>query len=472
MLDRLTTAYLNASPRRVLSLSLLMFGIIAFGDASVSDMSLGLLYLLPIVISSAFMPRRYMVLIALASAVLQELVRYAPGVWDLDTSIRLLRTFSAFAITGLLTAELARSRRLLDENVNALEREVALRQEAQEQLSVLIDTSPAAILITDERGDVLLANASAEELLEFDRGSLIGQSIHPFLPAIETVPVGEDARSIRSTLECRGERRGGAAFIAQIWFSTFLTKSGPRVAAIVLDASQGLREREGAGVDLLMRTSRILMGAVSHSVRNLCAASKISYANLSRIPELQDNEDVKALGTLIRGLESISVSHLERATERAQTTVDLGTLLDELRVVIEPAFDDAKIALVWKLPEDQPRIIGEHYGLLHAILNIVQNCERALRPVESRCLTVELCDAGGRVELLFVDTAGGVKKPEDLFQPFAPGASGTGLGLYVSRAIVRSFDGDLTYEPVPGGSCFRVSLIAAYNRRAHAARNT
>jgi two-component system, LuxR family, sensor kinase FixL len=471
LIQRVTTAYLNANPRRILSLSAIMFGIIAFSDAAVSTVSLGVLYLLPIIVSSAFLPWSFVLIIAFASTALREVIGQLPFALDWETTARLARSFGGFALTGLLTSELARSRRLLDENVTALEREVALREEAQEQLSVLIDTSPAAILITDEKGRVLHANASAEDLLGFESGELIGQSIHPFLPAIETVPVGEQTRSLRSTLECRGQRRNGAIFIAQIWFSTFLTKSGPRVAAIVLDASQDLRERGGAGVALLMRTSRILIGAVSHSVRNLCAASKVSYMNLSRNPQLSENEDLKALGTLIRGLESISATHLERASERPGTSVDLPTLLDELRVVVEPTFEEAGIALSWSISADCPPVTGEHYALLHALLNITQNGERALRKSARKEFAIEMRASGDRVVLLFTDTAGGVHRPEELFQAFTPGATGSGLGLYVSRAVIRSFDGDLTYQPVAGGSCFQVVLRAAYNR-ANAARQS
>jgi two-component system, LuxR family, sensor kinase FixL len=469
LMQRVTSACLNANPRRVLSLSAIMFGIIAFSDAAVSTVSLGVLYLLPIVVSSAFLPWSFVVLIAVASTALREIIGQLPFDWDWETTGRLALSFGGFALTGLLTSELAKNRRLLDENLTALKREVLLREEAQEQLSVLIDTSPAAILITDQHGTVLHANSSAEDLLGFESGELNGQRIHPFLPAIETVPVGEETRSLRSTLECRGQRRSGEMFIAQIWFSTFPTKSGPRVAAIVLDASQDLREREGAGVDLLMRTSRILMGAVSHSVRNLCAASKVAYTNLSRNRQLSDNEDLKALGTLIRGLESISATHLERASERPQTTVDLPTLLDELRVVVEPTFEEAGIALNWRLDEDCPPVTGEHYGLLHALLNITQNAERVLRCSARRVFTIELRAYGDRVGLSFTDTGGGVARPEELFHAFTPGATGTGLGLYVSRAVIRSFDGDLTYEPAEEGSCFRVTLRAAYNR-ANAAR--
>ena len=248
-----------------------------------------------------------------------------------------------------------------------------------------------------------------------------------------------------------------------------MTASGPRIAAIVLDASEGLRDREGAGLESLMRTSRVLIGAVSHSVRNLCAASQVSYANLARLPELRDNQDLVALGTLIHGLESIARTQLDQAPNHPASTVDLNTLLDELRVVIEPSFEEARADLVWKVDENLPAVIGEHYGLLHAFLNLTQNSERALATARTKRLEVRAHANGMGVQISFTDTAGGVHQPEALFQAFSPGAKGTGLGLYVSRAIVRSFDGDLNYEPVPDGSRFRIELRAAYNQVGHAA---
>jgi len=58
----------------------------------------------------------------------------------------------------------------------------------------------------------------------------------------------------------------------------------------------------------------------------------------------------------------------------------------------------------------------------------------------------------------FTDTGAGVAHPEHLFRPFQEGADSSGLGLYLSRAFLRSFGGEIRYQPVPGGACFTVSL--------------
>jgi two-component system sensor kinase FixL len=470
VLNRITTRYLSSSPGRVLGFSALLFAIIAAIDSAMPAVSLDFLYVLPIVFAAGFLSQTQTLLMSAASAAVREV--FAPAPLDSSRPVRALFTFGAFLASGLFVSELSRNRRAGVTYIRGMEEQVALRKEAQEQLSVLIETSPAAILILDGAGAILQANESADQMFGFGRGKLTGERIGLYLPALDTVPVGEGRRSLRSNLECRGHRRNGAVFLAQVWFSTYMTASGPRIAAIVLDASEGLRDREGAGLESLMRTSRVLIGAVSHSVRNLCAASQVSYANLARRPELRDDEDLKALGTLIRGLESLARTQLEQAPDHPASTVDLNTLLDELRVVIEPSFEEADARVVWAVDENLPAVIGEHYSLLHAFLNLTQNSERALSRSSVRRLEVRARAYATCVEISFTDTAGGVRQPETLFQAFNPSARGTGLGLYVSRAIVRSFDGNLNYEPVPEGSRFSIELRRAYNRVGHAAADS
>ncbi|HME46314.1 MAG TPA: hypothetical protein VKF36_24740 [Syntrophorhabdales bacterium] len=55
----------------------------------------------------------------------------------------------------------------------------------------------------------------------------------------------------------------------------------------------------------------------------------------------------------------------------------------------------------------------------------------------------------------------GIASTEKLFEPLQKGADATGLGLFLSRAFMRSFWGDLRYEPGMPGCCFVIGLAIA-----------
>jgi signal transduction histidine kinase len=126
-----------------------------------------------------------------------------------------------------------------------------------------------------------------------------------------------------------------------VWFSTYPTLSGNRLAAIIVDLSEDLRNREDLSLDYLLKNTRILMSAVSHEIRNLCGAALVVHKNLARVEALQGNADFEALGTLIQGLEKLSSMELRNPDEQARSAIELTPVLDELRVLLEPAYHEA-----------------------------------------------------------------------------------------------------------------------------------
>ncbi len=350
--------------------------------------------------------------------------------------------------TGLFVSELVRNRRLAFRHVAELEEQVRRRQDAEEELLSLIDTSPAAILTIDAAGTILLANEAALRLLAPGDTGLRGRSIERFLPALSSVVPSHPSKVMRTTLQCRGERATGESFLAAVWFSTYSTLAGPRLAAIIVDMSEDLRSREDLSLDHLLKSARVLMSAVAHEVRNLCGAALVVHNNLSRIPELQDNEDFRALNTLIQSLDNVMALELpSSAAGSSFTTVNLGPLFDELRVVLGAAFEESGIDLDWRVPDGLPLVWADRYGLFHVFLNLAKNSQRAMAATAVRRLTVSAEARDNRVIVRFEDTGTGVQSPEDLFKPFRSRSGSSGLGLYVSRAIVRSFQSDLVYEP-------------------------
>jgi len=419
--------------------------------------SLGFLYLFPIMIVGGYLSRKQIIGIALVCAYLQEAFSDLPGN---EALVRLVFSSAGFIGTGLFISELLRNRRIVLKHIEELKDQVQLRQDAEEQLRMLVESSPAAIITIDSNGIILLANEAAQRLLAPETQPLRGQTIGSYLPSLQTAVQTHPSRVFRTTLQCRGQRSDGEAFLAGIWFSTYTSIAGPRLAAIVVDLSEDLRSREDLSLDHLLKNSRILMSAVAHEVRNLCAAVLVVQKNLSRLSELQHNEDFQALSMLIQSLEKISAMELQVSPTQTAGVVELTSVLDELRVLIESAYHESEMEIDWQIQNFLPRVWADRYGLVQVFLNLARNSQRAMQCSETKRLCVSASDEGSTVVIRFADTGVGISSPENLFRPFQRGADSSGLGLYVSRAIIHSFGGELLYERRSRGCCFAVVLPA------------
>ena len=126
---------------------------------------------------------------------------------------------------------------------------------------------------------------------------------------------------------------------------------------------------------------------------------------------------------------------------------DLGTVLDETRIVIEPALREAGISLIWEVAEGLPLVQADHHSLLQVFVNLARNSHAgAGGPPGAKCASPPTVESD-LVVVRFRDSGPGVAHPEELFRPFQPGAHSIGLGLYISRAILRAHGGGLRYEP-------------------------
>jgi signal transduction histidine kinase len=107
-------------------------------------------------------------------------------------------------------------------------------------------------------------------------------------------------------------------------------------------------------------------------------------------------------------------------------------------------------------------VVAERLLLEQVFLNLVVN---ALKVMPSGgTLAVAAQEVGDAVAVTFADTGPGI--PEAVrrtlfraFQTTRPNGEGTGLGLFLSEALLRRCDGSLSVESEPGkGTVFTVRL--------------
>jgi|SRR5579872_5975447 len=252
--------------------------------------SLGFLYLFPIMLAAGFLPRWAIALLGVVCAVLAEV--FSP----LETSyIRLAFETLALGGCGLFVAELVRNRRM--------------NLEAQDRLRALVETSPAAIVTVDERGFIELANRAAMDLMAPRDGHLAGNPIAAFLPELHHALRWEEAPQFRASMQCRGHRGNGEAFTADVWFSTYKEGGNPKLAAIIGDVSEetpgapaSLAPEDGDRLSLTSREIDVLRLLVQGLANKQIAASlEISESAVKNtLQQLFSKSGVRTRSQLVR----------------------------------------------------------------------------------------------------------------------------------------------------------------------------
>jgi signal transduction histidine kinase len=150
--------------------------------------------------------------------------------------------------------------------------------------------------------------------------------------------------------------------------------------------------------------------------------------------------------------------------------LDLKQVIEDAVNATRQMFAERRIGLELDLPAAVPHVLGDHDRLMQVMLNLLSNAAKFCDHAGGR-VAVRLFRAGGTLCVEVRDNGPGVR-PQDrelIFEKFRQGGDtrsgkpqGTGLGLPISREIVRHFGGTLWLEGAPGeGAVFVFTLPLA-----------
>ncbi|MFQ3650185.1 MAG: ATP-binding protein, partial [Gemmataceae bacterium] len=150
--------------------------------------------------------------------------------------------------------------------------------------------------------------------------------------------------------------------------------------------------------------------------------------------------------------------------------VDLNTLVGDVVELMQPRAEERGISLSTKLDESLPLVPADPESMHRCLLNIVGNALDAVQGHENPqvLITTSREPLGGSVKEPFariqvIDNGDGIDPNmiHDIFKPFVStkGSKGTGLGLAVSRKMMREQGGDILVTSELGkGSVFTLRL--------------
>jgi len=177
-------------------------------------------------------------------------------------------------------------------------------------------------------------------------------------------------------------------------------------------------------------------------------------------------KETDALDTLVADVQATAA--IERDDFRAELRpVEIGALIEDAVAVAESHSDDERLETPLEGVEAHEMVLADRDRIGQVLRNLL--CNAAKYSPDGSLISLRAASAGdGRVRIEVADRGPGIR-PDDLeriFERFGRGrngrdggVSGAGLGLYISRRIVRAHGSDLTVRSRPGaGSVFAFEL--------------
>jgi len=170
-------------------------------------------------------------------------------------------------------------------------------------------------------------------------------------------------------------------------------------------------------------------------------------------------------------ISSLVMDMLSFGKEREPDPVpsDLAALIAEIVETVHQRAEELGATIRWQPPAGMPALLFDPEGISRAVLNVVTNALDAVegRPDPTISIETGIDRGSGMVRIVVTDNGAGMS-PETLGQIFnvfvsTKGARGTGLGLAVSRKILREHGGDIrATSRADAGSTFVMEFPARF----------
>ncbi|HVK33554.1 MAG TPA: PAS domain S-box protein [Burkholderiaceae bacterium] len=391
---------------------------------------------------------------------------------------------SAIITFGRDVTELKQREAELSAKVHQLETTEALK-------SAIVDHALAALVSTDAEGRIVEFNPAAEAMFGQRRADLIGRSVGDVLipprhraahdAGMKRVTAGGPARIMGRRIEMSALRADGREFpVEMVLWRTEVAGSAYYTASMFdlsarQDAAREIeRQREALRQSEKLTAMGSLLAGVAHELNNPLAIvlgrAALLEEKLADDPALAADarrirEAAERCGRIVR-----TFLNMARSKPAHREAVAINDLVRAAADILAYTYRSHGVALELNLPDDLPAVMADGDQIGQVVLNLLVNAQQALNAVEGeRRVRV----ASGieprrenrepRVWLRVADSGPGVPEAlrERIFEPFfttkAEGL-GTGLGLAVSRSIVREHGGDLQLEAGASSASFRLSL--------------
>jgi two-component system NtrC family sensor kinase len=356
-------------------------------------------------------------------------------------------------------------------------------KEANDFLTNLIESSVDGIIVTNTKGDILIFNKGAENILGYKREEVVGKMpIRNIYPPGVAKEVMEKLRSPDfggmgklTSFPIVHRRKDGELIEGDLSASLIYDEQGKEIASVGIfkDLRERLRiERELREMQqALLQSEKLaamgkLTSQIAHELNNpiygimntleLLKTEVPPESKRRRILELSLSETHR-LTEMLRNMLTFS-----KPEEEKRKPINMNDLIDGILLVMDKQMRESNIKVETALEGTLPEIMASTNQMRQVMLNMFKNAKEAMPGGGS--LNVRTSREDHKILIQIQDTGVGI--PEDLrnkiFEAFfttKQKVKGVGLGLSVCYGIIKDHGGEIKVESEEGkGTSFTISL--------------
>lgn len=344
---------------------------------------------------------------------------------------------------------------------------------------------PLAILMLNERGQMVMVNPRANSLFGYERDELLGKPVELLvreLHSASSAPLGAEpfaARPSRERLpldDIRARRKDGTEFRAEVELNAFRFDGENVTLASIIDKTDRYElRRQRQDLLHLTRVSTIgqLASSLAHELNqpltailsNVQAAQRFMTADPIDLAELRDilddivQDDYRASEVIRRIRAVVKKGDLD------VMPLDLAGVMRDAVILVRSDAIVRGTSVTLDVDATLPPVQGDRVQLQQVMLNLLLNAFDAMNevPTAERVVDVTLTSTNKGMVLIAVRDRGHgltADKFDKIFKPFFTSKpQGLGLGLSISRSIIDMHHGRLWAENNSDrGATFYVAL--------------
>jgi two-component system, OmpR family, phosphate regulon sensor histidine kinase PhoR len=353
------------------------------------------------------------------------------------------------------TQELGDLGRAFNSMTEQLRSTVTELERVRTRLEATLANLSDGVIITDDRGYVVLANDSARAMLAV-RGAVVGERVVEVARDHDLAAMVDQALTTQEGVDERLIRHGLSRLILQA-AGRRLDATGERIGVVVLRDVTELRRLEEVRRDFVANVSHELRTPLT-SIRALVETLE---AGALHDPEVSTDflprigSEVDRLAQIVD--ELLDLARLESGRMHlALEPVAPESLIQRVVQRMAPTTERAGLTVNFSVAPETPMVAADRARVDQVLLNLVHNAVK-FTP-SGGAIKVVAAPVNGAVEFQVQDTGVGVSPSElsRLFERFyktdrARRSMGTGLGLAIAKHIVQAHGGTIWAERNQGG---------------------